>query len=524
MINFFTVKKILRKVITLGVAIFSILFIISCEEDFANIGSNVISNTKFDTNSIEIEVSLENSPLEKLQSDNISRQLNQYLLGVYNSSDYEKLEASIVSQVGVVTDLKVVDNTYGADTTVVTKIDTVFIKLPYQVLLNDTSNNYDLDSVFGDASNSFKLNVYRSNTFMNAFNPLDPTKRNSYQSNDAFEKIGNNLNATPDYQITPSKNDTLIAIKRRLFDDSVANIDTVKLSFTTSNPIPIPFARIPLDESEIKSIFLDKYESSEFTSQDAFNDYLRGIILEASGNESSLVSFSFNSTNSTLIPSIEIYYTNTVLKTENNVTSPVDTIYKNNSFPLTGFRVNTFNMDNRTYPANNEVKIQGTSGSEGRLKLMTPNDISNLRSQNWLINDATVTVYVNQSADTTNVPSRLYLYKYYDLGTSTITSQIKDTYSEALFGGIGGFLQRDDNGKIESYTFNITDYISDIASGEINDFPDVKIKAFNTTDLPVSGTDTIFNNFSWNPKAVTLFNSLNSTKKPVLKISYSEKK
>ena len=93
MINFFTVKKILRKVITLGVAIFSILFIISCEEDFANIGSNVISNTKFDTNSIEIEVSLENSPLEKLQSDNISRQLNQYLLGVYNSSDYEKLEA-----------------------------------------------------------------------------------------------------------------------------------------------------------------------------------------------------------------------------------------------------------------------------------------------------------------------------------------------------------------------------------------------------------------------------------------------
>jgi len=85
-------------------------------------------------------------------------------------------------------------------------------------------------------------------------------------------------------------------------------------------------------------------------------------------------------------------------------------------------------------------------------------------------------------------------------------------------------LQRDDNGKIESYTFNITDYISDIASGEINDFPDVKIKAFNTTDLPVSGTDTIFNNFSWNPKAVTLFNSLNSTKKPVLKISYSEKK
>ena len=35
--------------------------------------------------------------------------------------------------------------------------------------------------------------------------------------------------------------------------------------------------RIPLNEDKFKELFLDKYESSEFESQDAFNDYFRGL-------------------------------------------------------------------------------------------------------------------------------------------------------------------------------------------------------------------------------------------------------
>ena len=50
------------------------------------------------------------------------------------------------------------------------------------------------------------------------------------------------------------------------------------------------------------------------------------------------------------------------------------------------------------------------------------------------------------------------------------------------------------------------------------------MKVYNSTDNPVSVSDTVFNNFSWNPQTVTLFNQSNAAKKPVLKISYSEKK
>lgn len=521
--NNFKVEKIVRKAILFGVIISCLSFIISCEEDFADIGSNVISNTKFDTDFVEYEITLENSPLERVKSDNITTQLGQYLLGVYNNPEYEKLEASIVSQVGVLTGLKVVDRDYGLDTTVVTVIDTAFIKLPYQVTLDESSNTYNIDSVFGDTSKAFTLNIYRSNTFINQFNPLDPSKSNSYNSDASFEKTGNPLNATLNYQFIPNKNDTSIVIKRRRFDDNIEKRDTISFPASAASPVLVPFARIPLDEDEIKTLFLDKFESSEFASQQAFNDYLRGLILEATGNEGSLVSFNFDNTNTVLRPSLEIYYSNSVIETSTNVVDTV--IHKNHSFPLTGFRVNTYKMDNRNYPVNNEVKVQGAAGSEGKVKLLSQNDINNLKSKNWLINDASITFYINQSADTSNVPSRLYLYKYFDLGSSIVTSQIKDALTEASLGGISGFLQRDASGKKESYTFNITDYISDIVNGEITSNPELRLKSANPTDIPSAiNADSTFVNFSWNTKAVTLFNHLNSSKKPVLKISYSEKK
>ena len=81
-----------------------------------------------------------------------------------------------------------------------------------------------------------------------------------------------------------------------------------------------------------------------------------------------------------------------------------------------------------------------------------------------------------------------------------------------------------DSGRKVSYTFKITDYISDIVSGEITTILDFKIKVFNVTDLPT--TNNVFTNYSWNPKAVTLYNNspINGDKKPTLKISYTQKK
>ena len=64
-----------------------------------------------------VDVELENKEIDRLRTDNITLEPGQYLLGVYNSVDYEKLEASILSQVGIPTTLKYTDEEFDtADT------------------------------------------------------------------------------------------------------------------------------------------------------------------------------------------------------------------------------------------------------------------------------------------------------------------------------------------------------------------------------------------------------------------------
>lgn len=523
----FLVKNNIRKALYLGIFCGFIALVLSCEDDFTDIGSGVVTNTKFDTDAIEIEVIAENSPVTRVQSDNISRALGQYLLGVYDNPGYEKLEASFITQLALpAVTPSITNTTYGADTIIVTKIDTAFIKIPYQsTLIERTADGPDfkLDSIFGDDTKAFTLNVFRSNTFINQFNPSDPTKTNSFFSDDTFEKA-ESLSSEPNYQIIPNKNDTIIAISRRLFDDSIYTTDTITVTIpSTSGDLPVPFIRIPLDKERIKQLFLDKYDDPEFSSQTNFNNYIRGLILEATGNEGSLLSLNFTSTNSNLLPSLEIYYTNTVLESGTTV---IDTIQKNDSFRFSGYAINHFKMDEQTYPVNNQIRLQGTAGSEAKLQILTSNNINDLRAANWLINDATLTFYIDQTTDTTRIPDRLFLYKEFVNGSSTIKSQVKDASSEISFGGIRGQLQRDEDGRKESYTFKITDYISDIVTGQITSNPPLKLKVFNPSDLPFSDSDTIFREYSWNPKAVTLLNGStnNGAKRAVLKISYSEKK
>jgi len=522
------VIKIIKKSVYIGVLLSLFSAIISCEEDFTDIGSNVISSTKFNTSTYAVEITAENSPVESVSSDNISREPGEYLLGVHTSSEYEKIEASIVTQIGIGSSLQVIDdeNVYSSDTIVVTTIDTVFIKLPYTATLDENTSSgpeFTLNSIIGDQSKTFTFNAYETSTYLSRLNPVDISKLNSYESNDIFDKTGAELNDPINFQFKPNKNDTVIVVKRRLSNTTLYSKDTIKYAMSG---VPLPFTVIPLNEEKFKESFLDKYESSEFDSQDAFNDYFRGIILEAKGDEGSLISFNFSNTVPALNPSIEVYYTNTVL-TNGQV---IDTIQKNNSFLFSGIRSAIYKMENKVYPVNNQIKLQGAAGSEASIDVFgedTDNNgiadkIEELRGKNWLINDASLTFYIDQSADTTSIPNRLYMYKNdIDLSSLTGLSQIKDTYSETTF---GGNLERDDNGKAEKYTFRITDYVSDLISGDDDSSPILKLKVHNVSDDPLSST--VFENYSWNPKAVTLLNqdATNGDKRAILKIAYSEKK
>jgi hypothetical protein len=509
-----------KKSVYFGVFILFIVGIISCEKDFNDIATNVVKNTKFDTKDTILDVVVTNKAITSVGGDGlkIGGTLGQYLLGVYNNSNYEKIEASIVSQVVIysgIQDKEVGERDYGTDTTIVTTIDTVFLKLPYQATLKSGATaDYTLDSVIGDQTKAFNLNLYRTDTYMSRLNPVDPSKINSYESDFNYQIIPGRLNSIANYQFKPNALDTALIYKSKLSNGVVYKTDTISL--TNNNP----FARVALDKAKFKEIFIDKFGSSEFTSQEAFNEYFKGLYIEASGNEGSLISFLLNNQNQELKPSIELRYTKTVVK---GGTTIIDTIQKSNTFLLSSFSTSVYKMTEKVYPVNKNVIVQGTAGSMAEVKLFDAAQIQLLKNKNWLINDASLTFYVDQDIvkyDTIATPFKLFLYKE---GSSK--TQLKDLITEGNTTFGGNLIIT--NKKPDYYSFKITDYVSDFLDGTSNYNPTLGLRVFNPTDLPEIVIDTLVRNYNWNPKAVTLLNhekTLNGERRAKLKLSYSVKK
>ena len=508
--------KIIKKSIFLGVLVFIFSGIISCEKDFTDIGTSIINNSEFSTNDTILEVEITSVPVPSVRADGLSigGVLGQYLLGVYNNPNYQKIEASIVSQLALPTVLNVASET--DSTSVHTELDTVFLRIPYQAtLVSGTTGEYTLDSIIGDKTAPFTLNVFETGDYLNSLNPSNPSQTNSYSSDKTYTKVGSELNAEANYQFTPNPKDTVFYLKRKL-QSGATFIDTLSLLNK------LPFARIPLKKEKFQE-FMSKYEDAEFDSQDAFNNYFRGIILEASGDEGSLLSLSLTGTNS---PSIEVYYTNTV--TLNSTAEVLDTIKKNDSFILSGVRTSVYKMGAIPSTTANQFVLQGTAGNMANVKIFK-DGLADLRSKNWLINDASLTFYVDQDVvefDTIATPYQLFLYKNgLDANNNPNLSQIKDILYEGP-GTFGGKRELSENKKPNKYSFQISDYVSDLLNGNSDYNPVLGLKVLNTSDYPTSFTDTIVRAYNWNPKAVTLLNhiSSNGTRRAQLKISYSEKK
>ena len=525
------IRKFFKSISYPLIVVFFIGSVISCEEDFTDIGASIVDNGEFTTSDTVFYIEVTGKNIERVQADGLSigGVLGQYLLGVHNNNNYKKIEASIISQLRIPANLNLVDQEYGADTIVETTIDTVLLRIPYNAtLLNNISGqaDYELDSIIGDQEIPFTLNVFQISTFLSDLNPTTPSVQNKFFSDQDYEVLPEKLNFIENIEFTPNRRDTSQIVERRLSSGELYDKDTIK--YINSNP----YISIPLKNDLIKELFFDQYETPNFASQDAFNDYFRGIKIQAEGDAGSLISLSFN--RSALQPLIDIYYTNTVIKSGSVV---VDTIKKTNTFLLSGITNNVYKMTPGQSPSIDNVPIQGTAGSKAQLKIFgddndlngLPDQLEEFRTKNWLVNDATLTLFIDQDIveyDTLEIPFRLFMFRdKLSPGTTLETPrQIIDYSSEGL-NEVRGRLELDNTNKPNAYTFKITDYISELFAGNTDDIPTLGVRAFNPTDIPISATDTIVRNFNWNPKAVMLLNdnALDESRKPQLKISYSIK-
>lgn len=505
----------MKKSIFLGVLVLIFAVVISCEKDFTDIGTSIVSNTKFGVKDTVLEVTITQRNLDSVRGDNIlTGSIGEYWLGGYGNNDYERVVASFVTQLTTFN----IDINAGAssDTLITTTLDNAVLRIPY-IATNigqnsDGTPNFRLDSVLGNSETGINVKVYRNNTFLSNLNLEDPSKSNSYPTNFEFEKL-ELLNEDPNFLLKPNPNDTIYTFDRSYNGGFFK--DTIKLVGAN------PFLIIPLDKNKIKSLLFDKLNSTELATQEAFENYFRGLIVEASGSENTLVPFSFTGAGT---PSLALNYTQTRFIVSTNTT---DSIPRTASFAFSGIQSRIYKMsDEINKPTNNQVIIQGTAGKVGNVAILQGSQLEDLRAKNWLINDAKITFYIDQTRDTTNIPQRLFLFKK----EPEYSSQIQDTYREnfSLFSGI---LEKENNNN-DSYSFNITDYISDVLGPNLSKNSPLVLRVFNQTDNPIRNNvlDTVVNSYNWNPRAVTISNEatingvIRGTRKAQLKISYTEKK
>lgn len=523
----------IRRIGILAVSLLSLTAIISCERDFNDVGGSLVNNSKFETGELLLDVEITsakddiNLNLKSVRADNISiGNLGEYLLGVYKGDNYKGIQASIISQLGYAPNLK---NQPVSGTDSIYNLDKVILKIPYPATLIGKSAGitaFKLDSILGDPTKPTSLKVFQNETFLKRDNPSEdnPARLNTYLSNQEY--LGTNLlNEDENFTFSPNaKKDTVYTYSRiNRVDPSKTYLEEVKVKSLTTEKTSVPFLAVPLDITKMKNLFWDKFNDSEFASRKAFNEYFYGLKIVASGNDGSLVPFKLTSN-----ASVVFQYSISILEG----TEVTDSVNREYSFPLSGVKNSKYIMSDATKATPpNSFAIQGTAGTMAKVKILNNTKLEELRAKNWLINDASLTFYVDKTINKNKniVPQRLLLYQNIDKGAKGIVStHLTDAYKES--DSFGGSLEVSEDDKPEKYNFRITDYISDLLDSTTSDISPLILKVYNTpTDAALKGRTLDINvrTYNWNPRGVTLLNGVeaaNGTRRAVLKISYSKEK
>ncbi|MEJ1221255.1 DUF4270 domain-containing protein [Sediminicola sp. 1XM1-17] len=361
---------------------------------------------------------------------------------------------------------------------------------------------YDLDSIYGNRNNPFKLKVARSTYFLR---DLDPNT--NFQEAQAYYSS---------QQFSPS------FVSDVLFDGEVTIDDKEILFFKEDDPDTAeideseevetrlaPGIRVPLNSAFFQQNILDKEGASELLNQGNFSDFFRGIHISMDPSlENILMLLDLTKAN------ITINYDHDSVDTNDTPDDPSDdTIVQLNknyvlnlltgggNAPIVGNAVNTF--VNESYPADimnsmdtgsnaSRIYLKGGAGSYAQIKLFDEVNgremINQVKANNWVINEANLVFYVDRNTldNAGNVvePPRLYLFDE-ETGAPLYNALIERSTSQTALGSYlnhDGILEKGSNGKGVKYTVRITEYINNLI---IRDAANATLALSLTSDIRV---------------------------------------
>ncbi|MBQ4801691.1 DUF4270 domain-containing protein [Aquimarina sp. MMG015] len=489
-------KNVLIKITVIVTVIFTI---VSCDDDFNSVGSEVIGDVNFEDNEYNAVPVAYSKRFERVQTSG----LPNYLLGVYNDPIYGQSTYNVLSQVLPAR----VSPTFGDNAV----LDSVVLRLPYFSELVETvtdddgevTNTFEVDSIYG--SGTVNLSLYRSEYFLRDFDLEEGSEqRQVYYSNDIRENFGPTVEGRLLFEINdfrPDENEvslltedndtdedtdpqvstTIPALRQVLISDAAA------LEATELNPSN---ARVGNQEliDYFTTVFLDMEGSIELSNVNNFNNYFRGVYFKAELNslDGSLVFFDIADANITLHYSFD--KVDTLDEDEDDDTTDLVKDTGELALNFSNNIVNGINTDFNTtiedeladqdeINGEENLYLKGGEGSYAIIDLFSgtvtnengelENELDFLRRQDWLINEASIKFYINQDevASGDAEPERIYIFNL-DTGTVLIDYQADPTSNQAepiiSVTEHLGVISRDSDENGEFYKIRLTRHIIDV--------------------------------------------------------------
>ncbi len=466
------------------------LMLAACKKEFSEVGADL-------TNPSFYRFEMYSAPHVKFYSNPVARVKAEgqslVAIGVYKHPAYGTTEA----------DLKITfnnsegfasENFLNADSILFVQLRIPFFSKKDEDQSTDDTPVYKVDSVFG--SGPIKLSAYYNNYYLFPYDPNSGFIRSrSYYSDFNFMQ----------------HNTDLLYQNNHFVPDLAFFVDTIPLN-TAFDDLELPEEiktglrkdtigpqfHINLDTTFFRQKIFDKAGQPLITDNNLFQTYFRGLYIhaEADGTSGGMM----------LLDGSKVYlllaYRYSFINKNGTPDDPSDD-YMDHGYEkilLTGrIKVNVYR--NHFYPGveqaitsadpqtgQEKVYLKGDAGSMGMLRLFDPQELYQLRTNNWIINQANLRFYVDETemndVPDAQHPKTLFLYKYdYRTPVTDLSPQLENgqkvDVSEMLKVYDGG-LHEDSVTHLKYYNVNITRTVKEILR---KDSANVRLGVRITNDL-----------------------------------------
>jgi hypothetical protein len=494
------------KKIFLSLVVIAALFAVSCDSDYNTLGSEIVGDGHYEFDRYEVQyLSAYTVKTGAVQTNNLV--VNS--LGVFSDPAFGETISSFVTQL----ELPISNPDFGIDVTFDSVNDSVYLYVPYfssqtAAGLGIEANTYELDSIYGDLNGSFDLKIYENGYYLSDFDSQDPTVRQRYYSNQKNlissnvqgVLLNNSINTAENTQFKFSKEEIII-----YETDGYGNYVDAEGNVVTDNSQRVikerlaPGMWINLDKTTFQNKIIQA-SSSNLINNNVFKEYFKGLFFDvaSNGGASPLAQLDFSK------GYVAIQYHS---KNEVGGESRKNIIKLNLKGNTINFFENSFSQDyqnvlNLPFGINQDyLFIKGGNGSVAFIDLFgpvnpetnVPFELEELRSKNWLINEALLTFSVKNNNQTD--PKRIFVYDAdnnavlldYIYDGTTATDSKNDKYIH------DGFLKVNGNGEALQFVVRIKNHINKIInSDDVLLNKNVRLGVSVTENINISSLANVF--------------------------------